>query len=525
MHAEPPRHLAPRLPLSLMLAHALLWLGGVLLCAALLLASELRDAHDDFDAEIDVLFAEVEARLRANEAVLNALAAYLRVEGDADYAPLREYTEQLLGAHPHVYMAQVQRRLPRDGVAAWQRRLRSAGVDLTLRGTGDELPDKPSYRPVLLAVPERPEAAYFRGLDLDEVDFLREAVSLALRQDRAATSQAFEFVPGEPGYAIVRPVHRLGEPAYGELTVAVLVRAHDLLPAAQYLPAGLELTLWHGEHTGGAYRLRSSAQWQPGLVEARLFPRLQLARNFASDSQPLALTVSRPLGWWIIDPWRAAAFAVIALAALAALLAYAQHRHRRREEERSASQRLYRLANYDTLTGLPNRNLLADRIEQALSRARRSQHGVALCFLDLDGFKTVNDTAGHEAGDTLLQQVAERLRGAVREQDTVGRLSGDEFVIVLESVKSRSDAERVLAQVREAFVQAFAIDDFEFLVNASIGLAMFPEDGSQPLELLRAADKRMYAVKHPEWERGEAQVAPRSRESSAAAVGERRRIG
>ena len=164
----------------------------------------------------------------------------------------------------------------------------------------------------------------------------------------------------------------------------------------------------------------------------------------------------------------------------------------------SASQReeqLYTQAHYDPLTRLPNRQLLFDRVEQAIARARRENHLVAVLFLDLDRFKNVNDTLGHAAGDTLLQHTAQRLLGCVRQTDTVARLGGDEFTIVLPRLAHPRSASMVADQVIKALSDAFIIGSNEIFVSASIGITVYPDDGLSAEQLLKNADTAMYRAK------------------------------
>jgi diguanylate cyclase (GGDEF)-like protein len=155
---------------------------------------------------------------------------------------------------------------------------------------------------------------------------------------------------------------------------------------------------------------------------------------------------------------------------------------------------LTRLAYYDGLTGLPNRNLLWDRLEQAVARSLRSGRPFAVLYLDIDGFKTVNDTAGHAAGDELLRQIAQRLRGAARRSDTIARLAGDEFVILAEQV----DAPRAAAHIADKLLRAcrHALPGGRLPgVTASLGISFFPHDAADIGTLLDKADEALYRAK------------------------------
>ena len=156
---------------------------------------------------------------------------------------------------------------------------------------------------------------------------------------------------------------------------------------------------------------------------------------------------------------------------------------------------LDRLAHYDALTHLPNRALLADRLEQALAQARRNNSLLAICYLDLDDFKPVNDRFGHEIGDRLLNVVALRLKECVRATDTVARLGGDEFVLLLGELDSEEECQQALNRVLKLVADPVTLDSHVVKVSASIGVTLFPQDSVAPEALLRHADQAMYAAK------------------------------
>jgi diguanylate cyclase (GGDEF)-like protein len=170
--------------------------------------------------------------------------------------------------------------------------------------------------------------------------------------------------------------------------------------------------------------------------------------------------------------------------------------HRQVEERLLEKEgRLNFLANYDPLTRLPNRSLLCDRLQHAMARARRSGSTVALLLLDLDRFKTINDSLGHEVGDRLLLEVANRLQGFVREVDTLARFGGDKFAIILEEVADLQKVVRVAQKVLSELSRAMTLDEFQLYVTASIGVSFFPNDGADLESLLQHAEAAMYRAK------------------------------
>lgn len=164
-------------------------------------------------------------------------------------------------------------------------------------------------------------------------------------------------------------------------------------------------------------------------------------------------------------------------------------------DRKKAEMRIQHLAHHDLLTDLPNRTLFSDRLQQSLAKARRDKTHMALMYLDLDKFKPVNDTLGHAMGDLLLKDAAKRMRHSVRESDTVARIGGDEFVILLPSADSEHDALVVAEKLRHALSQPFQLQGHRASISASIGVAVYPQHGSDEDELAKSADAAMYRAK------------------------------
>jgi diguanylate cyclase (GGDEF)-like protein len=167
----------------------------------------------------------------------------------------------------------------------------------------------------------------------------------------------------------------------------------------------------------------------------------------------------------------------------------------REHAKRDAETRLQHQALIDELTGLPNRRLLSDRLGQSLATARREDSKMALLYIDLDGFKLVNDSFGHAAGDILLTEVSRRFRSRIRESDTLARLGGDEFTVILNRIHSNEDAEKAARGLLDSLGESFFIEGHEATIGASIGISVFPEHGMANDDLLQQADSAMYVAK------------------------------
>jgi diguanylate cyclase (GGDEF)-like protein len=209
------------------------------------------------------------------------------------------------------------------------------------------------------------------------------------------------------------------------------------------------------------------------------------------------VVVLRKPSWWTPAHTSVTLSAVVlAMLAVAGWVVLLRRQVDQKTQELRESERRFRhLAHHDPLTGLPNRAWFHERAQMALGMSRRNGNRVGLLLLDLDHFKPINDTLGHDAGDALLCALAERASAAVRKVDTVARLGGDEFAVVLPDVSTGEDAEAVARKILAAVCQPVTIKGRQVAMSVSIGVAVFPEDGDSEMELLRSADLAMYESK------------------------------
>lgn len=239
-----------------------------------------------------------------------------------------------------------------------------------------------------------------------------------------------------------------------------------------------------------------------GVPHARVLPNfppnltqvsqaLAMGQAVGKDDEKVVIGGREEVIGWGIRPWRDAdnrlggfIFTAVPNTELSRLRAQVQQ----------SQERENALAYADSLTGLPNRQLFNDRLNMALALGYRQLSKVALMFIDLDGFKAVNDTLGHDYGDMLLKQVGERLKTVTRDTDTVARLGGDEFTVIL-NVRERGDVELVAQKVLEALGKPFDLAGKEGKIGASIGIAMYPQDGNTAGDLIKKADAAMYEAK------------------------------
>lgn len=270
--------------------------------------------------------------------------------------------------------------------------------------------------------------------------------------------------------------------------------------AAPNVPEDVVLAMNHlkpGPHAGscGTAVFNNSPQFTSNtLTDSRWSDLRHLVEDFnlrACWSMPIRLSNNQPIGSFALSSFaeRPPNDFQIRLLETGAHIAGIVLRREQAEEQ------LWHVAHHDSLTGLPNRMLLNLRAEHAIEQARRKNSRLALLFLDLDHFKTVNDSLGHHAGDELLIQATARILACIREGDTLSRLGGDEFVVMLENLNESLSARHVADKILASFSQPFRLQKHEYLITTSIGISIYPEDGDNIATLVQNADTAMYQAK------------------------------
>ncbi len=372
-----------------------------------------------------------------------------------------------------------------------------------------------TYAPLVQLEPFSPRVAALRGFDPYADDMRRRSMERARDTDAPIITDKIEMPSDagpQPGFVMYLPLYAHGARhdtlaarrasiigwvsasfrmkqlmagLYGENPASADTRIYD----------GIELSpqtlLYESASLGGNAdgRLQRREYIEVGgriwtlAISAAPEPDLPLDKNrsrliaFTGISLSLLLAVLT----WTLASGRQRAYALATEMTAALRASEARYRH---------------LAQHDTLTDLPNLALFSDRLQQALIQARRDRTQLAVLFLDLDQFKPINDDLGHHVGDLLLQAVAKRLRECVRESDTVARIGGDEFVLLLPAIHEKSEALALAELIRDALNQPFDMADGQRLsISSSIGIAVYPEHGSYGTQLLKCADQAMYGAK------------------------------
>jgi diguanylate cyclase (GGDEF)-like protein len=467
--------------------------------------------EEAFNRGAESLVAELRDKLKANEAVIAGFSSFLSAVEANDRASVQHYASLMLASYPHIYMLEIVREVRDEDRQKFERYLRKSwGGSFNIRSFGYDgsrswstAPEKPVYQPIVFIWPETEEARPVVGLDVDSVPHLREALLEARMRRVAISSNPFKLVEGDDAYVMFRHTDRSASrsparPEYGfagPLTALLVMKARALLPSAPAPLTSHRLQVVRAGKFLAPALYDVPAATPPGSFEAALLPRLRLQTADFGTSQPMQLALERQIRFTDLNGVGLTSASLFSLVSLVLIVAYLRGHSRNIAYALALERQAEYLALHDSLTRLPNRHLLEDRVHQALATWRRRGVGFALLFLDLDRFKEINDNYGHATGDQLLCGLSTRLAEAVRESDTVARYGGDEFVILISSVANDDDVVTVSGKILNSVAQPFELDDVTISITASLGISRCPRDGQDFPSLLKRADKAMYGVK------------------------------
>lgn len=493
-----------------------LWSYGLVLAAwgaatsvtmALVFKLVLQEVNAAFTQRADQLYESVEHIARDNEAVLEGFSAFLGAIEYADRDSASRYAQQILASYPHIYGLEVALKVERKDLPKFiSRQRRSWLPEFKVKEFNEDgsrhrlsVATQRVYHPIVFVEPMRPDTKQRIGTDMSSAPFLNDALQHAMASRSSVATVPFNLAGGPRGYILFRPVPHLprGAIAKRKEAVALLeVNAEAIKKELAPLVQNLEFRLSHEKFSEDETKepLIHIPARLPNRLEASYFPKLTAERKLKNLGQPFVLTVHKQLLWSDLDLPLVITTGCTSFLSLALILFFLAAYFRREEQRERSAERLFHMATHDALTDLPNRILLADRFSQACSRAQRRNSPFSVMFIDLNGFKQVNDTYGHEMGDELLKSVGFLLKECIRDADTLSRISGDEFVILFEDT-SRENAAKVARKIQARLKLPLLIRDVKLNIGLSLGIAVYPEDGTTMNDLLKTADERMYAAK------------------------------
>ena len=478
-----------------------------------IVAVDLQRAEKKFTEHASRHYQQANDRVHINESVLEGFAAMVSTSNSHYRTRIRSYAQKMLRQYPHIFKFEIVEKVADDKLDSFSEYYRrNFYPDFEVKAFGFEsdrqwqlVKEVPYHLLIVFMEPTTPDSRELLGLDVGSNEFLLQSLQQSEREGRVVSTHPFTLVQGHLAYLLHRPIPAPGNgdpPPFSRSGaqggfVGLVVRADTLLESGGHRVPGMRELLYHPsfDSTDPEGHLHMDDTANAGWLESRLFPRLAMSRPLDTKSQPFVLRIDQQLGWSIISWGKLGLTLLIASITFAVVMVYARLYYRNEMQRAETAVRLFHLANHDSLTGLANRNLLNDRLSHAISQTARQTGKLAVLFLDLEEFKTVNDTYGHDAGDGVLRRAAERLRGCVRAGDTIARLGGDEFILVLENIEGQEDIDHVVEKIKSGFEQPFNVNSHSIVLGINIGSAVYPENGTDMDALIACADASMYEDK------------------------------
>ncbi|WP_210395588.1 GGDEF domain-containing protein [Motiliproteus sediminis] len=468
--------------------------------------AEVERIRDEFVRDAKELFREADLKAKTFEICLEGFAQHLQTHPSLDYDKARRFANTILEHYPELYMLELAEYVPAFERQSFERKMRRrTGAEFAIHrfdyaSSRTVLPitDRDSYYPITFIAPHLPGVTDVLGLDLTSTSPVhQQGLYRAIRSGKQDASELFHFLEGELGYLLYRPFDVGGKGASSPTPFIAIaaIRLIDLITPSIREQADWTITITHPASDGGIEIDNLLHPHQPERLSASLLPALTLHHRLSSSSQPLSMKVQYMPPWSVLNI-RLISTVLLCILLLTGIFIYLMRRSViQMRSELGFIQEVIGQAHYDTLTGLPNINLLMDRVERSLIQCQREHKQAAICYVDFDNFKTINDTFGHDTGDELLIQASQRLLRALRSGDTVSRIHGDEFVVLLPSVCSSAGADYTISKLKAAFETPFNLSVGPVSVSLSAGAALYPDDGDNAESLFAIADRRMYLDK------------------------------
>ena len=492
-----------------------LWLSLCIGAMAIVVELNIQDVKEDLAQYGDAYSDHLNKEMVSSETILKGFSALFSAVGSTAPAKSSRYVRQVIEANPHIFALEIVQVVAKNQLVEFVASKRRDGIsNFTVKSFSYDsdrkwqaLQEKSLYYPIVFMEPMPPGSEDVLGLDVESVPFLKQAMTESLQRRVPVASHPFRLVEGNLAYVVFCPILQtfrsddspLAITTQDELVVDMVIDAGKLAEPVKFPIFDGGTGIVHhkdfrpddpqGQLLAIAGKIRSP-------IETAIFPSFVYQKSLATMGEPFSLVVKRQVGWSDLSLGLLSLMGMLSLISSLMLVAYLRSRQQGMALQVENQKRLWQLANYDALTGLPGRALLMDRLGQLLARMRRQEKHLAVMFLDIDNFKQVNDTYGHEVGDQLLKFVAASLHAVIRGGDTAARMSGDEFIILIESVENEQVLEAVCHKIQQKLYDGFLVEGQLIRVQASIGIAMFPEDGDSPEALIKQADIRMYADKN-----------------------------
>lgn len=465
----------------------------------------VKEDCNDYRAYLDYL-------LTGSSGILKGFTALIESEVEIKPETLKRYVDKINQDSSQIFSLEVGLRVSHQNLDIFYPLIQKIYPDFKIKSFGYSSgrkwyasPRNLAYIPLVFIAPARPGTQDVIGLDLYSVDFLKEAANKATELNSQVASRPFELVEGNRAFVVFNPMKNYVSRVlrsfldYGDGHVTdMVIDIGELFKNAPIKPkTGEIITVFHSDYhafdeTGVLYQVLGN---EISTLEKIFFPIYSYEQSLQSFNDQFRIQVIHQMSWSDIKDYRIVILLLLAILSSMWLLVSLKKIQQKCLVHAEHEQTLWRLANYDSLTTLANRSLIRSRLQQLVAKSHRHGAKFAVIYLDLDGFKKVNDEFGHDCGDNLLKHVASCLLQVFRIEDTVARIGGDEFIVLIENLDNDGELKSICSKINEALVNCSFLDGKALHIRFSIGYAIYPDDGCSVDALINSADKRMYQDK------------------------------
>lgn len=458
-----------------------------------------------FSGYVDDKAQELENKMLINQFVLDGLTAFINDSTALYHKNTQAYAARLMDNYPHIYSMHIIHVTPKEDQKLFvQDAIERNDPQFSLSTSLSAEQNAKQYFPVIFSYPDNKEEWLENGSDIQVVTGLQNALSKILRvKGSTILSEPIMLFDNSLAFAVFNlgstHQHDKSEKypnGHHRHIPFILLRAKSLQPI-DYLPHYQHQLVFsnRSKFPDSTDKILFNIDAIQPSLESFIFPKLESEKSLFNSHGEYRLVISKQLGWNSINFLWLSLVSLISLLFGAVVIVAKQAYEQREMTRMAADKKLHFLANYDVLTGLPNRNYLQDFAQHAIAFANRHKTGVAFLYLDLDGFKAVNDQYGHHVGDEALVRVAGIIKQRIRQDDICARIGGDEFVIIMHSVTDEKECMTLVENLKQAVSELKIIRGHLVNIGLSIGVSIYPENGVDVEELLCQADKFMYEEK------------------------------
>lgn len=457
----------------------------------------LWNIDDEFKVDASSARNHIRDQLAQNETVLIGLGSFLKGRESLDIAALDAYASVMMQRFPHISMFQIAQYIDSQSASSYQQVMLQQGIASPVINQfgGDKIslnsPLSVGKLPVIFVSPEASKAVL--GLDLSSIDFIRQSLPSAAHSE-ITISEPIELFEGDKALVMMQsiPPTQTRREAY----VSLLLVKQNMLFLKQNIDAKWDVSIRVTPPQGKEFILGALASQVTVNPNSYFLHRVSVADDIQFAHYKITVQLSKNVSWLDINLWKLALLIIVVLMILA-VLCIVYWMHFSLEVKRDKHQKvLFNQANYDVLTQLPNRFYFEDAAQRILANAARQEAGVLLLFVDLNGFKAINDKFGHAAGDKVLKEVARALKSALRQSDLAARLGGDEFAVLIEDIQSLTAVLNMIEKIRLALSSLSVEGVPTHQVSGSVGFAYTRQHGYVLPHLLKVADNSMYGEKN-----------------------------